>query len=65
MTGKGRGRGLGCVQWVGVMCSVFGRMCSVFGRMCSVLRVRCSVEEGERAEGRGVREGESALGVRV
>ena len=56
--------GQGCVQPVGAMCSVLGRMCSVFAPMCSLWRMRCSVEEGERAEGRGVRrdaeEGEGA-----
>ena len=50
LLGPGRGRrddggtevgrrgecGLGCVQSVGAMCSVFGRMCSVSGPMCSL-----------------------------
>ena len=37
------GRGLGCVQAVGRMCSVLGAMCSVFWRMCSVSGPMCSV----------------------
>ena len=63
---SGGGRGLGCVQSIGAMCSVFGRMCSVsgpmcslFGRMCSVWRARCSVFGGtpwsEREHGRKAR----------
>ena len=65
--GRSRGgRGVGCVQSIGAMCSVFGRMCSVsgpmcslFGRMCSVWRARCSVFGGtpwsEREHGRKAR----------
>ena len=63
---SGGGRGVGCVQSIGAMCSVFGRMCSVsgpmcslFGRMCSVWRARCSVFGGtpwsEREHGRKAR----------
>ena len=37
------GRGLGCVQAVGRMCSVLGAICSVFRRMCSVSGPMCSV----------------------
>ena len=41
------GRGLGCVQAVGRMCSVLGRMCSVFGPMCSLSGRMCSLWRGE------------------
>ena len=51
--GGGGERGLGCVQWVGVMCSVFGPMCSLSGRMCSLWRGRCSVFGGGRWLGIG------------
>ena len=57
--GTGVGRGFGCVQSVGRMCSVgwvnvfsFGRMCSVSGRMCSLLRAMCSVFGGARPPSR-------------
>ena len=53
------GRGLGCVQAVGRMCSVFrrmcsvsGPMCSVSGRMCSLRRAMCSVFGGARPPSR-------------
>ncbi len=53
------GRGLGCVQVVGRMCSVLGamcsvsrRMCSVSGPMCSLLRAMCSVSGGARPPSR-------------
>ena len=56
---EGAGRGLGCVQAVGRMCSVLGAMCSVsgpmcsvLGRMCSLLRAMCPVFGGARPPSR-------------
>ena len=44
--GTGVGRGLGCVQAVGRMCSVLGPMCPVSGAMCPVFGRMCSVSRG-------------------
>ena len=44
---SGGGRGVGCVQSIGAMCSVFGRMCSVSGPMCSLFGRMCSRLAGE------------------